>query len=340
MTRGAIATFMLCSTLAGVAHAQSITTEAAVTGGASTDGDEGALTAVATEVRAFGDIASGVRFFVEGAWAHTSEAESDAFGAAYPYTNKFKVIESYAERIFRPRQGLIGIRAGRFRPPFGIYNGSDYAYAGFTRAPLIRYDGYFALSNTFLEQGADFVLGVPRLTAEVSVGSPADVGVAVRPPGLDTVIRVQSSRGPFIVGVSRIRTLPYQTGGFVSGNAVFTGLDLRWMYEGVQLSTEWLTGQSFDGVTTKGWYVEGSAHRPVMGPVTAVARIEQLDYNTPQTDFEVHARRQTVGARVRLLDGLSVQANLLHHTGLLVAYHATVLDLSVTYSVRHSFTGR
>ena len=337
VTRRLVATFVLYVTLSSAAHAQSITTEAAVTGGVSTDGDPGALRAVATQLRAFGDITSGVRFFVEGAWAKTSQDESDAFGAAYPYTDKFQIIESYAERIFRPRRGLVGIRGGRFRPPFGISNGSDYAYSGFTRAPLIRYDGYFALSNNFLEQGADVVVGVPRLTVEASLGYPADVGTAVRPSGLDTVLHVQGSQGPFIVGVSHIRTLPYQAGSFIHGNTLFTGVDARWMYAGVQLRSEWITGQSFDGVSTKGWYVDGSVHRLAMGPITAVARIEQLDYDTPATAFEMHARRQTIGARVRLFDGLSVQTNLMHHTGRLAAYHEGALDLSVTYSVRHDF---
>jgi hypothetical protein len=337
MTRGIVAAFVLCSAIASAVRAQSITTEAAVTGGASTEEDEGALKAGAIQLRAFGDLKAGVHFFVEGSWAKTSEQESDAFGAAYPYANRFNVIESYAERIFQPRQGLVGIRGGRFRPPFGIYNGSDYAYTGFTRAPLIRYDGYFALSNNFLEQGVDFIAGVPRLTAEITLGSPADVGTAVRPSGLDTVLRLQGSQGPFIVGISHIRTLPYQVGSFVNGNTAFTGVDARWMYAGVQLRSEWITGQSFDGVTTKGWYVDGSIHRLMMGPITAVARIEQLDYATPVTAFEMHARRQTIGARVRLFEGLSVQANLMHHTGRLAAYHEGALDVSVTYSVRRDF---
>lgn len=337
MTRRPLAALVLCLGMASPARAQSLTAEAAVTGSLSTDGGDGTLKAAATQVRAFGDIPSGVRFFVEGAWAKTTELESDAFGAAYPYTNRFQVIESYAERMFRPRQGLVGVRGGRFRPPFGISNGSDYAYAGFTRAPLIRYDGYFALSNNFLEHGADVVVGVPRLTAEAAIGYPSDVGTAVRASGLDTVLRVQGSEGPFIVGVSHIRTKPYQPAVFAHGNTVFTGLDARWMYGGVQVRAEWMTGQPFDGVSTKGWYVDGSVHRLAMGPVTAVARIEQLDYDTPVTAFEVHARRQTLGARVRLFDGLSVQANVMHHAGRLAAYHDGALDVSVTYSVRHDF---
>src|SRR5207248_2068319 len=134
---------------------------------------------------------------------------------------------------------------------------------------LIRYDGYFALSNNFLEHGAEVVVGVPRLTAAVSVGRPADVGSAVRRPAVDSVIRFQSFAGPFIAGVSYIRTSPYMPKSFAFGQSVFTGIDLRWMHNGVQFRGEWITGRPFDGTTTKGWYADAIVHRAAMGPVTA-----------------------------------------------------------------------
>ena len=81
------------------------------------------------------------------------------------------MIEAYGERTFQPGRFLVGIRGGRYRTPFGISSGSDHAYNGFLRAPLIRYDDYYALSNNFLEHGADVIVGVPRLTLEVSAGA-------------------------------------------------------------------------------------------------------------------------------------------------------------------------
>jgi hypothetical protein len=261
--------------------------------------------------------------------------ESDAFGAAYPYGNRLQVVEAYGERMFRPRDALVSIRAGRFRTPFGISSGSDHAYSGFTRAPLVRYDGYFALSNNFLEHGADVMVGVPRLSFEAGVGRPADIGTAVRRDGTDTMVRLQSYAGPLILGVSHIRTSPYQPASFAFGSADFTGVDARFMRDGVQLRGEYLTGRPFDGVTTTGWYSDALIHRVGMGPVTAVARVEGLDYDTPVSAFVLHTKRQTVGARVRAMDNLSVQVNWFHQTGQLQnASGSTALDVGITYTVR------
>ena len=84
---------------------------------------------------------------------------------------------------------------------------------------------------------------------------------------------------------------------------------------GVQLRGEWITGQPFDGTTTSGWYADLMLHRTFMGPVTAVARIERLDYDGEVVEFDEAARRQTIGARIRLRDTLSLNVNVLHHTG-------------------------
>src|SRR5262245_66389070 len=94
-------------------EAQSITAEAAVTGGYSTD----EASAAAVQARLFGDV-RGVRFFGEVAWANRwlsdSDHETDSFNAAYPYSNQVQVIEAYGERLFRPRGGLVALRGGRF----------------------------------------------------------------------------------------------------------------------------------------------------------------------------------------------------------------------------------
>jgi hypothetical protein len=327
--RSAAFALLGCGLLAGAAHAQSITAEAAVTAGASTE----SVSAVATQVRAFGEAPLGLRYYVETAWARTDGPESDAFGAAYPYGNHLQVIDAYGEWLSHGTRPVAAIRAGRYRLPFGISNASDHAYTGFLRAPLIRYDGYFALSNNFLEHGVNLLAGVPRFTVEASLGTPADVGEAVRRPGLDRVARLQAASGTVIVGVSYLHTQPYQPARYALGSAVFTGVDARWMHAGVQLRGEWIGGRPFDGTTTTGWYGDLIVHRPRMGPITAMARVEQLNYDTvPQ--FTVHARRQTLGARVRIAERLSAQVNLLHHTGLIYQNRRTALDIGLTYSVR------
>ena len=311
---------------------QSITVEADVTGGYSTD----EVSAIATQLRGFGDLKAGVRYYLEIAWATRSEMQvpTDAFGAAYPYGDQLQVIETYGERTFRPGQSLISARAGRFRTPFGISTRSDHAYSGFLRAPLIRYDGYFALSNNFLENGADVIVGVPQLYFEASFGAPGDVGDAQRRNGLDTVLRTQGYYRHWIVGVSHIKTQPYQPIFFARGDAEFTGVDVRWAYDGFLVRGEWITGRPFDGTTTDGWYADLMIHRVFMGPVTAVARVERLDYDTPVTEFIMRGNRETIGAKVRLPRGFTAQVNLLHQSGSIPTHRPTTLDIALGYSVR------
>jgi hypothetical protein len=75
------------------------------------------------------------------------------------------------------------------------------------------------------------------------------------------------------------------------------------MRGGVQLSGEWIEGQPFDGTTTTGWYLDAIVHRVAMCPVTAMARIERVDYDT-NPPVDIHRRRQTLGARIRIREGL------------------------------------
>ena len=84
-------------------------------------------------------------------------------------------METFGE-MFRPNHGLLSVRGGRYRTPFGIYARSEQGYIGFLRAPLIRYGKNFALANTFLETGADVVVGTPAVQVETSIGSPSDEG--------------------------------------------------------------------------------------------------------------------------------------------------------------------
>lgn len=317
--------------MAAPAGAQTLTVEADVTAGYSNDAIED-VGAASTQIRTFGDLKGGIRFFAEGSWADRNESTSDAFGAAYPYTGQLTLMEAYGERLFRPGRAMIGIKGGRYRTPFGIYNRSDYAYSGLSRAPLIRYEGYFALANTFLEQGASVMAGVPQLTIETSLSAPSDVGDMKRASGVDTVTRLQGYYGPVIAGVSYIRTNPYQSPTFAKGRAVFTGVDFRVTGAGMQLWGEWLDGQPFDGTTTTGWHVNGSVHRPFMGPVTAVARVERLDYDTiPQ--FELHSKRQSVGGRIRLLRDFCAQISVVHQSWPNME-PSTAMDAALTYSIR------
>jgi hypothetical protein len=314
---------------ASVGSAQSATTEVDLNGGLSSQD----VAAAATQARVFGEVGPRIQFFVEASLAAQRGPETDAFSAAYPYATGAHVMEAYGERVFQPGRLIAGVRAGRFRTPFGIYARSDHAYMGFLRAPLIRYDGYFALSNNFLEHGASGFFGTPHLSVESSLGTPADVGRVERRSGLDFTVRVQGYAGPLIVGVSHIRTQPYMPISFATGEAIFTGVDARWMVGGVQLRTEWLFGRPFDGTSTTGGYVDVSVHRPSMGPVTAVFRAERIDYETDPR-FALYARRESAGARIRLSGGLTAQADVVHQTSQIAYGHSVVVDVGLTYSIR------
>jgi hypothetical protein len=324
-------TAVLLALLATVqmAAAQTITSEADLSAGYSNQD----VRAVAAQVRAFGEIASRVQYFVEVALAAESGSETDAFSGAYPYESGAHIIEAYGERLAQAGRLVGGVRAGRFRTPFGIYNRGEHAYNGFLRAPLIRYDGYFALSNNYLEHGVAAFFGTPHLLVESSVGAPADVGEAQRRSGTDTTLRVQGYAGPLIVGVSHIRTQPYLPATFATGRARFTGIDARWMAAGVQLRGEWLYGRPFDGVSTDGGYFDVSVHRREMRRVSAVFRAERLDYKTiPQ--FAMYARRETLGARVNVAANLTMQMDVIHQTSQVAHGYPWALDVGLTCSLR------
>jgi hypothetical protein len=305
--------------------------------------------ATASQLRLFGKAPGDVDFFAEAVWADRWAGEApvigdslsgadpmgtDVFGAAYPYGGRTMLMEIYGERYFRPRGALLGVRAGRFRTPFGIYTRSDYGYSGFLRPPLIRYDGYFGVSNSWLEEGAMVTAGVPRLFVEASASRPHDVGFAVRRDGLDASVRVQGYKGQFVVGASHARSNPYLSPRFAVGRQAFSGVDVRWAHPaGFQARGELLQGHSYEGVSTIGWYIDGIVHRPGMGPFTALVRGEYLDYEAAPPRARM-AKRLTLATRVRLPGPLTLQLNYLRQKGDLPHIKSNSIDFSATYSFR------
>jgi hypothetical protein len=165
-----IAVFTIFATAPARAQ-QTIAAELDMTAGYS--GED--VRAAASQLRLFGEAPARIAFYAEAAWGDRWAGKApiagelvsgidpmgtDVFGAAYPYHGRAQVIELYAERYFRPGGAVLSVRGGRFRMPFGIYSRSDYGYSGFLRPPLIRYDGYFGVSNNWLEDGASFMAGV------------------------------------------------------------------------------------------------------------------------------------------------------------------------------------
>jgi len=332
-------------------HAQAISSELDLTAGYS--GEE--IGAAASQIRLFGEAPARVVFFVEAAWGDRRAGDApvigaglsgidpigtDVFGAAYPYSGRVVVMEAFAEKYFKPGGALLGVRAGRFRTPFGIYHRTDHGYSGFLRPPLIRYDGYFGLSNNWLEEGVTLTVGVPQLFVEGSVSRPHDVGFAKRRNGTDGSIRLQGYRGAFVAGVSYARSNPYLSPRFAVGRQAFAGADVRWAHDsGVQARGELLKGHSYEGVSTTGWYVDGFLHRPGMGPFTVAVRGESLDYTAPSPRAR-SASRLTLGTRVRWPGPVTLQLNYLRQHGDLPHIKKHSLDFSATYSIRldHQFT--
>jgi hypothetical protein len=319
-----VAALVVCGNSSTIA--QVVSSEVSVTGGASTD----RVSAGAVQGRVFADT-SWVRVFGEASWASIDGPASDAFGAAYPYERRIEVMDAFAERTFRAGRALGSVRAGRFRTPFGIHGG-EHGYTGFLRAPMVRYLGYWALSNTFLEHGVNVMGGIPAVQLEYTAARPADVGDEPRRAGFDQVVRVQGYHGDVILGASHIRTQPYQPARYAFGRASFNGIDARWMRDGLQLRGEWIDGQPFDDMHTRGGYLDVFLHRSEMGPVTALARMEVLDYDAGARS--VLARRATVGARVLVVDGLYAQVNAAHQSGAIYSEFRNSLDVAFTYTVR------
>ena len=328
MMRIAVAALILLALAPVPAGAQAVFTEVDVTVGHSTED----VRAAATQVRVFGEGPKQWRVFAEATWADVWGPLSDAFGAAYPYNNRFRPMEVFAEKTLSRRGLLVGTRLGRYRTPFGIHNRSDHGYTGFLRAPLIRYGGYWALSNNFLETGASVVAGSPRLQAEVSLGIPQDEDVQRRRRGFDRVARLQTAVGPLIVGGSYIHTQPSEERPWAQGSTEFVGLDARWMIGGVQVRGEWIDGRSFAGTRTFGGYADVIVHRPFMGPVTAVARAEKLDYLAgPRSSYP---RRYTTGARIRLAEMLVAHVNAIREPAFDTHTPRTSLDVALTFTAR------
>ena len=339
--RGGIASVLLltlCAIGGGSAAAQTLSVELDGTTGFSTEGD---TAAGAAQLRVFGELSRNYRVNVEATWADRTADVSDAFGAAYPYGGKVQLSEAWVERIFHSKSFLLGVRGGQYRTPFGIYSRSDYAYQGFLRAPLIRYDDYWSISNNFLERGVNVVAGGTRLQVEGSIGTPGDIGEAQRRGGVSGTVRVQGYYKSLVVGVSRISSETYAPARFATGRLNFTGADGRFAHAGVIVRGEWMGGRYWSRPETNGWYIDGIFHRRFMGPVTAVVRTERMRYAStrPFTYHDISytewiAGRQTIGARVRLPAGFTAQAGVLRQSRTLSHASRMALDLALTYSVR------
>ena len=82
-------------------------------------------------------------------------------------------------------------------------------------------------------------------------------------------------------------------------------------------------------------YADVIVHRPFMGPVTLVGRLEHLDYDTGDPAFNDAASGLAVGTRIKLIESLYAQANVTHRPSEPYARNATATDVALTYTVRY-----
>ena len=323
------------------ASAQAVTTETDVTVGRSSDGTTGA----AAQARVFGASRSDWRFFFETSWGLVDGGKySDAFSSAYPYDRRLRPMEMYLEKTNHSASGRVfGVRTGRYRTPFGISGRSDHAYLGFLRAPMIRYPWNWALSSTYMDLGANVLVGRPAFSIETSIGTPADEGEAPRRRGVTAAVRSQAYVKSVILGASYINSAVADTDPHVSGRLALAGIDGRWMFGGIQVRGEWVIGRADSESTTRGGYLDVIGHHRTMGPVTLVARLEHLDWDyPPEPELAVYPRRLTVGARVRVARDLHVQIGALRNfcrtprDGDVFTFAApsTTFDAAITWSRR------
>jgi hypothetical protein len=104
------------------------------------------------------------------------------------------------------------------------------------------------------------------------------------------------------------------------------------MMGGVQVRGEFINGRSFSGTRTFGGYADVIVHRMFMGPITAVARAERLDYVAGP--FSSYPRRYTTGARVRLSNMLIAHVNVLHGSAYESDRRESAVDVALTFTAR------
>ena len=168
------------------AQAQSVTAEADVTVGHSTEN----IDAAAAQLRLFGSVKADGGSTGRSPGRRCRRARRTRSARPIPTTGSSGPSRRTPRRCSTRRE-LVGLRPGDTVRRSASSSQSDQAYSGFLRAPLIRYGDYFALSNTFLESGADFLAGTSSLFVEGSVGVPQDQGSSRRARGVDAVVRVQ-----------------------------------------------------------------------------------------------------------------------------------------------------
>ena len=132
-----------------MARAQAaLTTEADLTVGRSSEG----INVGAAQLRLFESFPADWRFYLEGAGSAITDSESDAFGAAYPYSHRARLMEAYVEKLARQNGRLLGLRAGRAeRLDYDAGKRSEYLRR-YTAGARVRVTSALSFQTNFITQ--------------------------------------------------------------------------------------------------------------------------------------------------------------------------------------------
>jgi hypothetical protein len=265
------------------------------------------VSAAAARLMLFGDLDASTRYFAEGVGEGSGGRESDALSASYPYRNRFSLGEGYLERSLTAQR--LTIRLGRYFTPFGVPGESEGSYLGFTRLPLVRYYDNGGVPDSWLEEGADILIGAPSLQLELGASVPAD-SVDRRRAGLVGVGRLQSYRGNLIFGLSFLSTPATQSRAW-SRRSEYAAADAEWASGPAQFRGEWIIGSP--GMRFSGWHLDAILHFPAFERITWLGRLERLDVPSESYDLAgpQSGTRATAGLRIRATASLAVQANVI-----------------------------
>ena len=238
------------------------------------------VAAAATQVRGLRRLKAGVRFYLEGAWARARTTR--------PMRSAPPILTAACGSDRDVRRAAVHARQGPGRHP-----GGPVPHAVRDRQP--QRPRLFRISSSAADSLRRLLRAVEHVSrARRRRGRGRAAAVCGSEPGRARRCRRRRRGGPGSTPSFGCRAIaargssasatsersPTQPASFARGRAEFTGVDVRWMHDGVLVRGEWITGQPFDGTTTDGWYADVMLHRAAMGPVTAVLRVERLDYNT------------------------------------------------------------
>ena len=191
------------------------------------------------------------------------ESGSDAFGAAYPY-DRDAAADGDVRRATVPARGaaLVGSRRPLPRAVRHLRPERSRLQRLPARAahPVRQRTG--RSRTRFSKRGVDVLAGRPSLYSrdEPRARRSETRGVRAAAGARHGDPRAGVLRS-LIVGASYLHTQPSRTRPFVQGDMEFGGVDARWMRGGVQLRGEWIGGRPFDGVATRGGYVDARPRR-------------------------------------------------------------------------------